>query len=151
MEFPCSNDITMKLSWCSHNVHMMFPQCSLDVPTLFTWCSHDLFANKLTWHSHVVLLFPFHSIFISFRIIIFWTRDVGTCNGMWLQLPIMPGALPSCHMGLTQGLVYPALWASTCKFYYGILAFYGGLEGHCLPKLYIMCCFISRSFPYYSL
>jgi hypothetical protein len=99
----------------------------------------------------VVLLFPFHSIFISCVIIMFWTRDVATCNGMWLQLPIMPGALPSCHMGLTQGLVYPALWASACKFYYGILAFYGGLEGHCLPKFYIMCCFISRSFPYYSL
>jgi hypothetical protein len=56
-----------------------------------------------------------------------------------------------CHLdiwGSPKGLVYPALWASTCKFYYGILAFYGGLEGLCLPKLYIMCCFISRSFPY---
>jgi hypothetical protein len=32
-----------------------------------------------------------------------------------------------------------------------VFAWVNGLEGHCLPKLYIMCCFISRSFPYYFL
>jgi hypothetical protein len=104
-------------AWWNSHVLMTSPWNSHDVPTMFTWCSHDVFANKLTWHSHViplscpnaVLLFAFHSIFISCRIIIFWTRDVATCNGMRLQLPIMPGALQSCHMGLTQGSSLPSI------------------------------------------
>jgi len=96
---------------CSHDVPMMFLQInSLDIPMMFLQINSLAIPILFPCHAlSVVLLFPFHFIFISFRIIIFWTRDVGTCNGMWLQLPIMPGALPSCHMRLTQRSSLPSI------------------------------------------